>query len=176
MRCRDARKRLVALQDGEVGPSEGIQLREHLAECEGCRMEFGRLERLPDPVLPRVPPEIGRLLWEKVRATPVLAGVRQRGPAREAQSRQTWSGWLAADAGVSRGAMLAYGALLVLVVALGATSWVPSSMPTGTVVAMGDDVRAAPHDTVPVTHTGLPVRDIQPLEWQNASLPTEQTQ
>lgn len=169
MRCRDVRARLVALQDGEVTPSERVQLDEHLAECSRCRLEYSRLEGLPEPHL-RVPPEIGRRLWEKVRATPVLALVRQAAPMAEPRTTDAWRAWLSTNAGVSRGAMLAYGAMLALVLTLAAVSWVPGADPDGPRVAL-DEPRAT-HDTSPEPHTGLPVRDIQPSEWQNASFPS----
>lgn len=168
MRCRSVRKRLVALHDGEVTPSERVQLEEHLATCAECRSEHSRLGALPPPQL-QIPADVGRRLWEKVRATPVLARVRQHVPSR-GTPRPDWMSWLQGEAGVSRAAVLAYGALLSVVLVWGMASWWPQEAPEGERVAMGEDAGA--HDTVPARHTGLPAREIQPQEWQNASFPS----
>lgn len=168
MRCREVRRRLSALQDDEVTPSERVQLDEHLADCAGCQRELDRLT-LPDPSL-EVPPEIGRLLWEKVRATPVLARSRLAVPPRVESAR--WRSWLGSEVGVSRGALVVYAALMLAAIAWGATAWMPSSSgPAPSVVLVGDEAASTAHDTVPASHTGLPAREIQPSEWQNASFP-----
>ena len=112
MRCGQVRNRLVALTDGEVAPSERIQLLEHLDSCEACRALYDRyLAVLPTPEL-HVPPEVGNRLWQQVRATPILALVRERGPAVLDESARAAGTWLSADAGVTRGALLLYGGVL----------------------------------------------------------------
>ena len=75
MQCGFARRFLVALHDGEVSPSEQVQLEEHLADCSECRLRYQRLaDLIPAPEL-SVPPAVGNRLWAEVTADSVLAEV-----------------------------------------------------------------------------------------------------
>lgn len=44
MNCRQLRKRLVAYQDGELGPEEKALVSEHLQSCPSCRSIYTEME------------------------------------------------------------------------------------------------------------------------------------
>ena len=51
MRCRAARRLLVAFQDGELSAGDSTRVSEHLAECESCRTREAHLQTVtPEPI------------------------------------------------------------------------------------------------------------------------------
>jgi anti-sigma factor RsiW len=61
MECRRVARRLPALPDGEIGPTEAAAIQAHLAACPACAQEARKMMRLgdrlrehpvPDPGLP----------------------------------------------------------------------------------------------------------------------------
>lgn len=67
MRCRVARRLLVAFQDGELSAGDNARVSEHLQECESCRNRERHLRTVtPEPlrmVRPNVDPD-----WSKMDA------------------------------------------------------------------------------------------------------------
>ncbi len=61
MRCRAARRLLVAFQDGELSAGDTTRVAEHLTECESCRTREEHLSSItPEPlrmVRPSVDPD-----------------------------------------------------------------------------------------------------------------------
>ena len=103
MRCEEARRRLDAYIDGELGAAEQASLREHLAGCGECGPEAEAVERLRAGIREAAP---------RYRAPPGLrrqihAALRRE---RTAPARPLWRapGWLA------------YAASILVAVAVGA--------------------------------------------------------
>ncbi|MGH7064317.1 MAG: anti-sigma factor family protein [Stellaceae bacterium] len=72
MRCEEARPRLDAYIDGELGEAERAALREHLAGCGECGPEAEAVERLRAGIreaapLYRAPPELRRQIRSALR-------------------------------------------------------------------------------------------------------------
>ena len=73
MRCRTARRSLLAARDGELAPAEREALGAHLSGCEGCRAlagETARLHRALAAMQQRaeVPPGLAEATLRRVRA------------------------------------------------------------------------------------------------------------
>ena len=164
MQCREARHLLVALSDGEVAPSEQVQLTEHLATCSACRAQFERLDSLFPRADLYVPPDVTRRLWNLVRATPVLAKVREAVPAHRPQSSSRVVGLAS---GVALG-------LLLAAVWAGLPA-VPTLEPEVSPLVQGPRAEGVdPED--PRAHTGLWEHGthrvdgtISPVDWRPAS-------
>jgi len=48
MKCNDIRELLAGYQDGELDPTQEEMVREHLSECEQCRAELARLDKVKE--------------------------------------------------------------------------------------------------------------------------------
>ena len=101
MMCNEARPRLDAYLDGELGAAERADLREHIEACAECGPEFAALERLRDGIRRAAP--VYRAP-EALRAG-IASALRHQGAGRGATARGP--GWLA------------FAASLLIAVALG---------------------------------------------------------
>jgi anti-sigma factor RsiW len=120
--CRAVRKRLVAYQDRELSPAEASQVDEHLAGCTAC----ADLERRLAAVTPRrflqVDPRVEEAMWARLDAA-VHAAIDQAPHTRPERPWARAHRWLAEETRLPTAAVLAYGALLMLAVAWGASNW-----------------------------------------------------
>ncbi|MEQ1504134.1 MAG: zf-HC2 domain-containing protein, partial [Myxococcota bacterium] len=62
MDCTEVRDRLIALDDGELGASERLQVERHLAGCAGCDRHRSRLRASA----PRRPPAAPRAVLDRL--------------------------------------------------------------------------------------------------------------
>ncbi len=46
MRCRNVQKKLSAYQDRELKPREQEEVSRHLLDCQSCREQYEKLERV----------------------------------------------------------------------------------------------------------------------------------
>jgi anti-sigma factor RsiW len=61
MRCRTAKRRFSAYQDGELAPQRQEEVRNHLLSCRACREEYAKFEQAWDALeaLQEIPPPPG---------------------------------------------------------------------------------------------------------------------
>lgn len=134
MDCGEAIQRLVALQDGELSPSEAVQVQEHLAACGACRMREYRLAAATPRDTLRIPPAVLARLSDRVSADVVLALADR--PAAN-RPHPGWvaraAGWLRRDLEIPAAAVLGYVVLLAMSLGWAASSWLshPSIDVTG---------------------------------------------
>jgi hypothetical protein len=74
--CEFIRPLISAFFDGDLSPSESMELHQHLASCDGCRRIFDEYQRIRSgfrelPPSPPPPPDLARSVWsETVDRTP----------------------------------------------------------------------------------------------------------
>ncbi|HEU0155509.1 MAG TPA: zf-HC2 domain-containing protein, partial [Stellaceae bacterium] len=102
MECEEARPRLDAYLDGELGAAERASLREHLADCRECGPEAEALEKLRAGIRAAAP----------VYRAPAEFRAQLRLALRRKRAETTASGWRTPG-------WLAYAASLLLAVAVG---------------------------------------------------------
>lgn len=108
MRCSEAEELLVALDDGELSPSAHLLLTEHLERCPACaRLRRDLRRTTPRPFL-KPPAQVLAALDEAT--DPGVVWHEANRPPRPAAPG--WTAWWSGDVRVSRGAVVAYGALL----------------------------------------------------------------
>jgi predicted anti-sigma-YlaC factor YlaD len=123
MDCGEARQRLVALQDGELAPSEQVQVEEHLASCPSCRALEARLAAVTPRASLQVPPAMLARLEDRV-ATDVILALADRSANRP---HPTWIAragrWLRRDLEIPAGAVVGYLVLLAATLGWAVASW-----------------------------------------------------
>lgn len=119
--CRWVEDRLVALQDGELSPSETHFVMEHLATCDACAtLEAVLLEATPHPDLV-VPPEIQAALEVAVDDAVQRALAEPAAPPQPVH--YAWTRWLRRDRDLSNGSLVVYGFLLAACLGWGLSNW-----------------------------------------------------
>lgn len=153
--CREVRRLLVALDDGELSPGEHALVRDHLTHCSACRVRHQRLRQVrPAPAI-EVPAVV------QTRMEHRLSGQRLEALARQPAPRSWRPAWLVREARLPAGALVAYGALLVVLLAWGLSNWVEARS-----LAL-----ALEHSTVPVEV--VPAEQFRPAAWSPEQPATE---
>jgi len=159
--CTDTHGRLVAHQDGELSPSETLQVSEHMSGCARCADRYERLlAATPRPNL-SIPPAILRRLHDRVDVDAILAAAANGAANRPHPS---WvargAAWLRRDTEIPMAAVIGYLLLLAAALGWGAASWhaPPGAPPAETLVAE----QPSPE---------IPAEQWQPVSWQ----PEEET-
>jgi anti-sigma factor RsiW len=146
MDCADVAERLVALEDGELGPSEERLVRRHLAACPACTRTAERLAAVvPRPGLAvplAVRARLSALDGEAMR----IAGARR--PA-------AWR-WPTAAVVVPTPAAIGYAVLLLLSIAWGVANWREREVL---------EARLATPPPAGVAAPEIPAADYRPASW-----------
>ena len=155
MNCRATRKRLVAFQDGELSPGERSQVSKHLAGCATCRHLERRLgAATPEPFL--WVPEEHQVALEAALDASALA-------AHDGEPRTLQWSWLSRRTHLPAGAVLAYGALLVLALMWGVGNWLEAR---SLQVALQELHVGAPVGTeLGVAPLEIPADQFRPASW-----------
>ncbi len=128
MTCDEVVELLVAMSDGELSRSQGVLADEHLARCAECQaLRLALDAATPQPFLDP-PHHVQAELQRRVNIDTIWSKSLTDAPrARRASLAQ----WLGTPAELSRGAMVAYAALLLATLSWGAASWFVPASPTG---------------------------------------------
>jgi len=168
-RCRELRPLLSASCDGETGPREALEVREHLRACAQCRATmrtYRAAPRIAVALLPVVPPS--RSLLE--RAQDLAANLSSRLPGLGSSNSVATQ---VAAAGGTRGAGMAAIAKLLTVCA-GAAGGAAACVATGVLPApaLVPDPAAKPAIERPVSSASATSED-EAVDYQPAPAPTE---
>lgn len=167
MDCQWTQDRLVALQDGELSPSEETFVLEHLAGCPTCQeYELALSLATPEPSLV-VPHAIQIALEARIDAALDDAFAH---PAPPAVASHSWSRWLRRERDLSNGHALAYGFLLAACLGWGLSNWFAvQALQTETLAPVHmAHTSSTPRDAT----TTVPADQYRPASW-NADEPTE---
>ncbi|HHO50444.1 MAG TPA: zf-HC2 domain-containing protein [Deltaproteobacteria bacterium] len=124
MRCREARDRLVAFQDGELSRSEREQLVEHLTGCTRCRELEQRLRAVtpaPEPLQP--PLHVQRRLRLALDVDTILTAAGDRPEVTAPGPIERLLRWLRRDLELPAAAAVAYVVILAAALGWGASNW-----------------------------------------------------
>lgn len=161
MRCRTVRKRLVAHRDGELAPSEGVRVEEHLASCSRCAALDRRLQHVtPRPLID------GESAWTPAMTRALDEAMDEAFEHPAPVPRPAWDRLrdrLADETRVPTAALWVYAALLLLAVGWGAQNWHTAQQLQ---VALDDVPAQRTADTgLPSTPTALPADQFRPAAW-----------
>lgn len=157
MECDEVRDRLVALHDDELSPSEGVQVREHLADCGSCTRTNRRL-RGSIPVPPSFSGDDLRARLARQLDPNLILAMADRPPKAAATptppESALWRG-ITHVASVPVGAVVVYVVLLAASFGWGVSNWwtlsslraptAESPLPSGTAIP-ADQFRPAAYD------------------------------
>ncbi len=146
MDCEDVLDRLVALEEGELGPSEEELVRRHLAGCPTCATVSSRLgQSLPRPGL--AVPLVVRNRLARLEASTLLAAADPLPSGRRARP---------ATVSLPVPAAVGYAAVLVVVLAWGMANWRERAVLEARLALGPPQAAAAPE---------IPASDYRPAAW-----------